>query len=106
MRSATCWPILPSAHWIQGRAMHRTFREKPASIHPAAGVRAPRAVTRLQRYLLRYSLGTRFALGLLFLYVCVALFGEFLAPESPTAMNLAAPLRPPSAEHLFGTDNY
>jgi peptide/nickel transport system permease protein len=52
------------------------------------------------------SPGTHVALGLLAVYFLVALFGEFLAPASPTDMNLNALLQPPSAKYFFGTDNY
>jgi peptide/nickel transport system permease protein len=43
------------------------------------------------------------ALGLVLL---VTLVGPMLVPYSPTQQNLRQALRPPSPEHLFGTDNY
>jgi peptide/nickel transport system permease protein len=38
--------------------------------------------------------------------VLIALLGPRIVPNSPTALNLKEALRPPSAEHLFGTDNF
>lgn len=39
------------------------------------------------------------------LWLAVALCWPLLAPHDPYATNLAAPLSPPSAAHLFGTDD-
>ncbi len=38
------------------------------------------------------------------LILCAAIFAPAIAPHSPTAQDLSAGLLPPSAEHLFGTD--
>lgn len=43
--------------------------------------------------------------GLLAVFVVLALFGHALAPYDPEAQDLFALLEPPSAQHLFGTDN-
>ena len=42
--------------------------------------------------------------GVLVLFVLAALFAPVLSPNDPLAQNILAGLRPPSAEHLFGTD--
>lgn len=45
-------------------------------------------------------------LVLLGLFVIMALLPERLAPYSPTDFDYTAILKPPSASHLFGTDNF
>ncbi|MBP6686086.1 MAG: ABC transporter permease, partial [Leucobacter sp.] len=55
----------------------------------------------------RRALGSRtFISGALLVALIglVAAFAPWLAPHSPTAQDLTAGLLPPSAEHLFGTD--
>lgn len=55
----------------------------------------------------RRALGSRtFVSGALLVALIglVAAFAPWLAPHSPTAQDLTAGLLPPSAEHLFGTD--
>jgi peptide/nickel transport system permease protein len=44
-------------------------------------------------------------LGIVALLVLMALLAPWLAPQSPLAQDLAARLRPPSAEHWLGTDD-
>lgn len=44
--------------------------------------------------------------ALVVLLVLVALFGPLLAPYAPTAQNLPDQLRPPSAQHWMGTDQF
>jgi peptide/nickel transport system permease protein len=45
--------------------------------------------------------------GSLFLaLMLIALFAPVIAPENPIEQNYAATLRPPSREHLMGTDNF
>jgi Binding-protein-dependent transport system inner membrane component len=38
--------------------------------------------------------------------IVVAVAGPFLLPQSPTALNFREALKPPSAAHWFGTDNF
>lgn len=45
-------------------------------------------------------------LGVVALWVLVALLAPLLAPYPPNAPDMAARLLPPSASHLFGTDEY
>ncbi|CAN5815124.1 ABC transporter permease [soil metagenome] len=45
-------------------------------------------------------------LGLLALFLFAAVFPNVIAPYSPTQFDYNAILQPPSAEHLFGTDNF
>ncbi|OMF04349.1 peptide ABC transporter permease [Paenibacillus sp. FSL H7-0331] len=46
--------------------------------------------------------------GLLFIagWIVLALLAPFIAPYAPNEPNLLAKLKPPSAEHWFGTDNF
>jgi peptide/nickel transport system permease protein len=43
-------------------------------------------------------------LGILVLFVAVALLGPSVVPQSPTTQNLSEDLRPPRPEHPFGQD--
>lgn len=45
-------------------------------------------------------------LGLLALFLFAAVFPNLIAPYSPTEFDYNAILQPPSAQHLFGTDNF
>ncbi len=45
-------------------------------------------------------------LGVLVLLTAVAAFAPVLAPYDPTRVDVVAKLRPPSAEHLLGTDQF
>ncbi|MBD8069364.1 nickel transporter permease [Bacillus sp. PS06] len=38
-------------------------------------------------------------------FISLAIFAPLIAPHSPTTMNIANKLQPPSAEHWFGTDD-
>lgn len=44
-------------------------------------------------------------LGLMILIILVALFPQFFTAQSPTSIDTSASLRPPSAQHWFGTDD-
>ncbi|MGD0947303.1 MAG: ABC transporter permease [Candidatus Binatia bacterium] len=46
----------------------------------------------------------RLGLGMLALFVAVALLGPSVVPQSPTTQNLSEDLRPPRPEHPFGQD--
>ncbi|SJZ93317.1 ABC transporter permease [Consotaella salsifontis] len=48
------------------------------------------------------------AIGLVLLIIVVALavFAPFVTPFSPTKLSIASRLKPPSAEHWFGTDDF
>ena len=46
----------------------------------------------------------RLGLGMLALFVAVALLGPSIVPQSPTTQNLSEDLRPPRPEHPFGQD--
>ena len=56
------------------------------------------------RYVLSENPVTAFAFGLFTFFVLCAILGPALVPYSPTASDTAQALRPPSAAHLFGTD--
>lgn len=47
-----------------------------------------------------------FCLAVVVLLVLVAIFAPLLAPYNPDAQELTNMLKPPSPEHLFGTDEY
>jgi len=46
-----------------------------------------------------------FGFGVMLLLVLVAIFAPVLAPSDPTRMQLGQRMRPPSPQHLFGTDD-
>ncbi len=46
-----------------------------------------------------------FGFGVMLLLVLVAIFAPALAPSDPTRMQLGQRMRPPSPQHLFGTDD-
>lgn len=56
----------------------------------------------------RWRFGGRLILptAVIAIYVLLAVFGEALAPYSPTAFNTPMALKPPSSAHVFGTDGY
>lgn len=57
------------------------------------------------RYVMGENPVTVVAFLLFLLIVLLALFGPWLAPYDPLATNVASALKPPSWEHLFGTDH-
>ncbi|WP_315801436.1 MULTISPECIES: ABC transporter permease [unclassified Bradyrhizobium] len=66
------------------------------------------AVSQPSRLWLAFSRNPLFWLGalLLALIVVVAVLAPLIAPHDPLEQNIVARLEPPSAEFLFGTDNY
>ena len=63
--------------------------------------------TRRRRVVARFAAatGSRVGVALLLLLVFAAVFGPLIAPHDPTAIDPLQALKPPSAAHLFGTDN-
>lgn len=61
----------------------------------------PREILRFVQRDPSYAMG----LGLMMLIVLVALVPQIFTARSPTAIDTAAALRPPGAEHWFGTDD-
>ena len=59
---------------------------------------------RHSRYVLAQNPVTGIAFALFFLLLLAALFGPQIAPYDPLASNTAQALKPPSAQHWFGTD--
>ena len=57
------------------------------------------------RYVIGENPVTGFAFGLFLLIVLLALFGPWIVPYDPLASNTSSALKPPSAQHWFGTDN-
>jgi len=55
-------------------------------------------------YVLAQNPLTGFAFGLFLLIVLAAVFGPQIAPYDPLASNTAQALKPPNAQHWFGTD--
>jgi peptide/nickel transport system permease protein len=45
-------------------------------------------------------------LGIVLIYLTLAILGEAVAPFSPTAQNFSATLQPPSLQYPFGTDQF
>ncbi len=74
-----------------------------AALSPTAPAAPRLAPLRFLRRLTRTPLGA-ISLGVVLLYVLVAIFAPLLAPYSPETTALGARLRPPSSEHWLGTD--
>jgi peptide/nickel transport system permease protein len=62
------------------------------------------ATARHARYVMGENPVTGFAFALFVLIVIAAAFGPYLVPYDPLASNTLAALKPPSAQHWFGTD--
>lgn len=71
------------------------------------GVGDLESVRRRRRVVRRFaaSTGSRVGSALLVLLVFLAIFGPLITPHDPTAIDPLQALKPPSAAHLFGTDN-
>jgi peptide/nickel transport system permease protein len=62
------------------------------------------SLLRHSRHVLAENPVTSFAFALFFLILLAALFGPQLVPYDPLASNTAQTLKPPNAQHWFGTD--
>ncbi|MFZ2082241.1 MAG: ABC transporter permease [Xanthobacteraceae bacterium] len=62
------------------------------------------SLLRHSRHVLAENPVTGFAFALFLLIVLAAVFGSEIAPYDPLASNTAQALKPPSAQHWFGTD--
>ena len=62
------------------------------------------SLLRHSRYVLAQNPVTGLAFALFLLIVLAAVFGPQIAPYDPLASNTAQALKPPSAQHWFGTD--
>ena len=62
------------------------------------------SLLRHSRHVLAENPVTGFAFALFLLIVLAAVFGPEIAPYDPLASNTAQALKPPSAQHWFGTD--
>ncbi|PJF47285.1 MAG: hypothetical protein CUN48_09535, partial [Candidatus Thermofonsia Clade 3 bacterium] len=62
----------------------------------------------LRRALYRAVRSPQFIIGaaLVTLFVLTAVLGPILSPYSPTAQKMSLRLKPPSAEHVLGTDDF
>ncbi|RMG62253.1 MAG: ABC transporter permease [Chloroflexi bacterium] len=62
----------------------------------------------LRRALYRAVRSPQFIIGaaLVMLFVLTAVLGPILSPYSPTAQKMSLRLKPPSAEHVLGTDDF
>lgn len=54
----------------------------------------------------RKSKGGVIGVGILVIYIIIAIFAEYLAPYDPLEMDLVNMLSTPSKAHLFGTDEF
>lgn len=75
----------------------------PATVVPARAGRAA-AFLRHARHVITGNGVTATAFGLFALIMLVALVGPWVVPHDPMATNSAMALKPPSADHWFGTD--
>ena len=64
--------------------------------------------TRKKHRLPAWAVTPTFILGIIIVVAALvmAIFPEQIAPYDPTAVNITARTKAPSAEHIFGTDNY
>jgi peptide/nickel transport system permease protein len=62
------------------------------------------SLLRHSRHVLAENPVTGFAFALFLLIILAAVFGPEIAPYDPLASNTAQALKPPSAQHWFGTD--
>jgi peptide/nickel transport system permease protein len=62
------------------------------------------ATARHARYVIGENPVTGFAFGLFLLIVLAAVFGPWIVPYDPLASSTSVALKPPSAQHWFGTD--
>ena len=72
-----------------------------ASRHPSSGLAA---TLRHARYVVAENRVTGFAFALFLLIILAALVGPYVVPYDPLASNTSMALKPPSAQHWFGTD--
>lgn len=84
------------------RAPYLRFRADSASPLLADVAVAPRRSLAVR---IRLTPSLWIGAGLLFLVAAVGLAAPLLAAYSPTQLGVAAPLQPPSHQHLFGSDN-
>jgi peptide/nickel transport system permease protein len=75
------------------------------SLPPAAGAALEESGWRRMRLLLWHDKLTLVGFLIIAVYLLLALLGPTLAPYAPNALNMEQLLAPPSAAHLFGTDN-
>ncbi len=73
------------------------------SQRPASGLSA---MLRHARYVIGENPVTGVAFGLFVLIVLAALVGPYVTPYDPLASDTTAALKPPSAQHWFGTDQF
>lgn len=62
--------------------------------------------SRLGAVLSQFGWAPRIAMAVLALIVLAAMAAPWIAPHDPMAMNPLQRLKPPSADHLLGTDNF
>lgn len=64
----------------------------------------PSSPSKLRRFLRRYGLAT-FGAGVVTIWIAAAILAPYITSYAPDSVNLANRLRPPSAQHWFGTDS-
>jgi peptide/nickel transport system permease protein len=75
-----------------------------ASLFDEAAERAESPARRVLRRLVRRK-GAMFGLAVIVLFVALALLAPLVAPHDPTQQSWTAVRKPPSAQHLLGTDD-
>ncbi|GIV83128.1 MAG: cytochrome c550 [Candidatus Roseilinea sp.] len=77
-----------------------------ASAYPAAPALITERVAVLRRRWRRWLRNRAAMIGgvIVLFWLCMALMAPFIAPYSPTAQRVANRLKPPNAQHVFGTD--
>jgi peptide/nickel transport system permease protein len=71
---------------------------------PARPANGAAALLRHARYVIGENPITGFSFGLFLLIVIAAIIGPWVVPYDPLASDTAVALKPPSLDHLFGTD--
>jgi peptide/nickel transport system permease protein len=71
---------------------------------PARPANGAAALLRHARYVIGENPITGFSFGLFLLIVIAAILGPWVVPYDPLASDTAVALKPPSLDHLFGTD--
>ncbi len=76
------------------------------SAYPAAPALITERMAVLRRNLRRLLRNRSVMIGgvVVLFWLCVALMAPFIAPYSPTAQQVTNRLKPPNAQHVFGTD--
>lgn len=83
----------------------RVFQPAKAEASGATSRGANRGLLARTTYVFRRNRTALFGAIIILVFIFVAIFADWLAPYEPNTVTLSQRFLPPSAEHLFGTDN-